>query len=214
MIITESLFEKRLKEANDKQSLAQLAEDVLERSLNNKSQAKLLYNRFEKMLDKGLNINTVVDETSCISLIQYGYTDYHLKTARLIFDRCGLPSVKEDGEETMLEWIESKVMYNYYNEDFTVKLYLLCLSYKEGENETVKMNKNLYPEMFNNGIQYTSTLDLREGIIPLDLDYTIFRNFENIDFCVEMIEQVKGYYGCWKMHIFDKKTKLELAVLS
>ena len=213
MNITETIFEKRLEEANDKQSLAQLAEDVLEQSLNNKSQAKLLYNRFEKMLDKGLDINTVVDEISCISLIQYGFTDYHLKTARLIFDRFGLPTVKDDGGKTLLEWIESKVMYNYYNDDFTVKLYLLCLSYTDGENELLKMSENLYPEMFSDGIQYTSTFDLHKGSQPLKRDYKLFRNFENIDFCIEMTEQVKGYYGCWKMHIFDKKTKLELAVL-
>ena len=213
MNITETIFEKRLEEANDKQSLAQLAEDVLEQSLNNKSQAKLLYNRFEKMLDKGLDINTVVDEISCISLIQYGFTDYHLKTARLIFDRFGLPTVKDDGGKTLLEWIESKVMYNYYNDDFTVKLYLLCLSYTDGENELLKMSENLYPEMFSDGIQYTSTFDLHKGSKPLKLDYKLFRNFEKIDFCIEMTEQVKGYYGCWKMHIFDKKTKLELAVL-
>lgn len=213
MNITETIFEKRLEEANDNQSLAQLAEDVLEQSPNNKSQAKLLYNRFEKMLDKGLDINTVVDEISCISLIQYGFTDYHLKTARLIFDRFGLPTVKDDGGKTLLEWIESKVMYNYYNDDFTVKLYLLCLSYTDGENELLKMSENLYPEMFSDGIQYTSTFDLHKGSKPLKLDYKLFRNFEKIDFCIEMTEQVKGYYGCWKMHIFDKKTKLELAVL-
>ena len=213
MNITETIFVKRLEEANDKQSLAQLAEDVLEQSLNNKSQAKSLYNRFEKMLDKGLDINVIVDEATCIFDLQYGYTNYHLKTARLIFDRCGLPTVKDDGGKTLLEWIESKVMYNYYNDDFTVKLYLLCLSYTDGENELLKMNENLYPEMFSDGIQYTSTFDLHKGSQPLKRDYKLFRNFENIDFCIEMTEQVKGYYGCWKMHIFDKKTKLELAVL-
>ena len=136
-----------------------------------------------------------------------------MKTARLIFDRFGLPTVKDDGGKTLLEWIESKVMYNYYNDDFTVKLYLLCLSYTDGENELLKMSENLYPEMFSDGIQYTSTFDLHKGSLPLKLDYKLFRNFENIDFCIEMTEQVKGYYCCWKMHIFDKKTKLELAVL-
>ena len=75
------------------------------------------------------------------------------------------------------------------------------------------MNKNLYPEMFSSGIQYTSTFDLHEGSRPLKPDYKVFRNFENIDFCIEMTEQERGYYGCWKMHIFDKKSKLELAII-
>lgn len=213
MNITETIFVKRLEEANDKQSLAQLAYDVLEDSKNNIPQAKLLYSRFEKMLDKGLDINIVIDEATCIFDLQYGYTNYHLKTARLIFDRCGLPTVKDDGGETLFDWIESKVMYNYYRSSFVVKLYLLCLSYMPKENTIITMSSNLYPEMFTNYINYTSAIDLREGSKPLALDYTVFRNFEKIDFCIEMTEQVKGYYGCWKMHIFDKKTKLELAVL-
>ena len=106
-----------------------------------------------------------------------------------------------------------ELMYDYYSNPFVVRLYLLCLSYMPEENTIITMSSNLYPEMFTNYINYASAINLREGSKPLALDYTVFHNFEKIDFCIEMTEQVKGYYGCWKMHIFDKKTKLELAVL-
>ena len=211
MRISETEFEKRLAEATDKDSLAQLAYDVIEASCDNKPRAKLLCSRFEKMLDKGLDINTIVDEQICINGLQYGYTDYHLEVARLIFDRCGLPMAKCDGE-TFFDWIEGKVLYNYYDCDFVVKLFLLCLSYVDEENELMKMNANLYPEMFDECTMYTSILFVKEPENPLKLNYKVFRDFENIDFCIEMLEQETGYYGCWKMHIFDKKSKLEIAV--
>ena len=139
------------------------------------------------------------------------YTDYHLEVARLIFDRCGLPVAKCDGE-TFFDWFEGKVLYNYYDCDFVVKLFLLCLSYVDKEDELMKMNANLYPEMFDECTMYTSIMFVKEPENPLKLDYKVFRDFENIDFCIEMLEQKLGYYGCWKMHIFDKKSKLEIAV--
>ena len=207
--ISNEEFETRLKRINDKQSLAQLAYDVLEASMDYKPQAKLLYGRFEKMLDKGLDINTTVDEMSCVWDIQYGYTDYHLKTARLIFDRCGLPASDCD-RESFLGWIQTKVDYDCYNCDYLVRLFLLCSSYMDKVDGLV-MKDDIYYEMMDDCYCYTSRQDIKEGSNPMELSYKIFRQIENIDYCVETTEQEFGYYGCWKMHIFDKKSKIKIA---
>ena len=95
---------------------------------------------------------------------------------------------------------------------FKKPLFLLCLAYTDEKFELMKMNENLYPEMFDECTMYTSIMFVKEPENPLKLDYKVFRDFENIDFCIEMLEQKLGYYGCWKMHIFDKKSKLEIAV--
>ncbi len=68
------------------------------------------------------------------------------------------------------------------------------------------MSENLFKEMFES--VYRSILD---GNTKLDLTPEIFKDIERYDFCVEMDEQKQGYYGCWKLHIFDKKSKIEVA---
>lgn len=89
-----------------------------------------------------------------------------------------------------------------------VKLFLLCASYME-KVEGLVMKTDIYHKMLHG--YYVSSYDINEGEKPLELTFKVFRNFENIDFCIEMLEQEKGYYGCWKMHIFDKESKIKIA---
>ena len=213
IVFTDDVFKSRLAQANDKESIAQLAFEIIEDSLANRQKSKTLHSRFEKLLDKGLDINIPhkeYDGGSCIWGIQYGYTDYHLKTARLIFDRCGLPSVIDDGGETFFQWIEGKVMYNYFDSYFLVRLFLLCLSYMDSY-DLIKFETNVYQKMLD-GL-YISSFDLRDGDGPLKLDLSFLRDYKNIDFCIEMEEQKQGYYGCWKMHIYHKKSRIKIATL-
>ena len=73
------------------------------------------------------------------------------------------------------------------------------------------MSENLYREMFSNDIVYSGATDISKGSLPLQLNHRIFKNTDFYDWCVEMEEQVSGYYGCWHMHIFDKESKIKIA---
>lgn len=209
--MTNQEFSTKLAQATTPLLLAKLAEDVIEESLDNRDNIPALQNFLEQirqLLDAGLNPNIIVDETLCVFDLQYGYTSYHLDAARMIFDRCGLPGIKtDDGEESFFSWIATKLNYNYYNCEYIVKLYLLCCAYTT-EETYLHFSPNLYAEMFDPCACYTS---VQETHTPLYLTAEIFKDIHKFDFSVEMLPQKKGHAGCWRLHIFEKESKIEVA---
>lgn len=55
------------------------------------------------------------------------------------------------------------------------------------------------------------------GEIPIKMlnnyPVSIFKNFENYDYEIEMLPQKEGYYGCWIMHVLDMRTGEKVARL-
>ena len=209
--MTNQEFSAKLAQANTPLLLARLAESVIEESLAKEDNLPALQDfvdRIRLLLDADLDPNIIVDETFCVDGLQYGYTDYHLDAAKMIFDRCGLPHAEtEDGDESFFSWIRSKVDYNYYNCEFMVKLYLLCCAYTT-EETYLQFNQNLCREMFDPRACYTSG---NEACTPLQLTAEIFKEIHRFDFSVEMLPQETGHYGCWRLHIFDRESRIEVA---
>lgn len=208
----DKLFYTRLENAKTQHEIAQLAYDLLQESLDcdiaSKFEAEIicLPQRVQKLVDKGLDANTLIDSESCIFDLQYGYTDYHLQAAKIIFENCGIPTVVDEDGDTFFSYIRSKIDYNYYNCEFLVKLYLLCCAYTD-EETYLRMEENLYEEMFEDS-EYISSFD---GKIPFNPTPKIFKDIEKYDYCIEMTEQKDGCYGCWKLIIYDKKSRIKVA---
>ena len=110
----------------------------------------------------------------------------------------------------MLEFLQSKVDYSDYNSDYIVRLFLLLGAYSDSI-ATLKMSENLYQEMFDEETNYCGAIDIHKESSPIQLDHKVFKNTNFYDWCIEMEEQKNGYYGCWHMHIFDKKSKVKIA---
>lgn len=122
------------------------------------------------------------------------------------FENCGIPTVVDEDGDTFFSYIRSKIDYNYYNCEFLVKLYLLCCAYTD-EETYLRMEENLYEEMFEDS-EYISSFD---GKIPFNPTPKIFKDIEKYDYCIEMTEQKDGCYGCWKLIIYDKKSRIKVA---
>ena len=204
------IFESKLSHAQTPEALAELAAELIEDSLEKKPTAlKVFLKQLEVLLDKGIDPNMTIDNTTFIYDLQYGYTRYHLDAAKMIFDRCGLPTVLDDEGLTFMQYIRSKMDYNYFGCDYIVKLYLLCCAYDTtGEPNGLTFRKHLYAEMFDPHKCYISAIDAET---PLTLSPAIFKNIHRYEHTVEMKKQKRGYYGCWALHIFDKKTRIEVA---
>ena len=208
--MTNQEFSAKLAQASSPFLLAQLTEEMIEDSFGKEDDVPALEAFLEQislLLDAGLDPNVVVDEVSCIWELQYGYTRYHLDAAKRIFDRCGLPTVLDDDMCTFFGYIRSKLDYNYYNCEYLVKLYLLCCAYT-AEETGLQFSPNLYAKMFDPLGDFTS---VREGDVPLHLTPEIFKDIHRFDFSVEMLPQEKNCYGCWRLHIFEKESKIEVA---
>ena len=206
-------FEMRLNLSQTKEEIAQLAYDLIEDSVTHHSEDKIdseiceFPEKIQKLVDKGLDPNIIIDEASCIFDLQYGFSDYHLQAAKIIFENCGLPTFEDEDGFTFFNSIRSKIDYDYYNSEFLVKLYLLCCAYTE-EETYLSMEENLYKEMFDNSCEYISA---RDGKTPFKITPKAFKDIEKYDYCIEMTEQIDGCYGCWKLIVFDKKTKIKVA---
>ena len=211
--MTDREFEERLQKANTPQEIALLTHDAIEDAIDweaGEQEKKLFVVRIRKLLDKGLDPNVKVEDSPCIWGLQYGCSDYVLDAARMIFEQCGLPTAKDDEGEDFVGHLESNISYNYYCDSFAVKLYLLCCAYGY-QDANLHFSPNLYQEMFDHTAPYASSAYLREGSQPLQLTPEIFKNIRRFDHMVEMLPQQKGYYGCWRLHIFEKHSKLEVA---
>ena len=196
-------FEKKLSLCVNEKDITILADEVFE-EINNGMDVVLAKSFVQQLLDNGLNLAGQPEDNDpwiCINSLAYAYNDDVLDIARMIFERCGVP-------EDFYSFIGTKVDYNYYNVPYVVKLYLLASAYLWETQETyIKMNENLYEEMFDPLSSYTS---LRPEHKKLTITPAIFKEIENYDFSVEMLQQEISHPK-WVIHIFDKESKIEVA---
>lgn len=212
--MTDQVFTEKLSQAQTPEALAELANELIEDSLGKKVTAlKAFLKQFDLLLDKGLDPNVLIEGNSCIDALQYGYSPYHLDAAKMVFERYGLPTVLGDMGLSFIQEVRAKLDYNYYDSEFVTKLYLLCCAYDtSGEETGLTFSDKLYPEMFHPFQVFISAYDLEEDSVSLTLSPAIFKDIHRFDHAVEMEEQKEGYFSCWRLHIFDKKTKIEVAV--
>ena len=172
-------FEKKLSLCVNEKDITILANEVFE-EINDGMDVVLAKSFVQQLLDNGLNLAGQPEDNDpwiCINSLAYAYNDDVLDIARMIFERCGVP-------EDFYSFIGTKVDYNYYNVPYVVKLYLLTSAYLWETQETyIKMNENLYEEMFNPLSSYTS---LRPEHKKLTITPAIFKEIENYDFSVEI----------------------------
>lgn len=196
-------FKTRLTQCNKEKDITILSDEVFE-AINDGMDISLAKSFVQQLLDKGLNPEGQPDENDdwiCINSLAYAYNDEVLDIARMIFDKCGVPT-------EFHSFLGTKIDFNYYNVPYVVKLYLLASSYLWEHEETyIKMSENLYEEMFNPMYSYTS---LRPECKKLTLTPAIFKEIEKYDFSVEMLQQEVGKPK-WLIHIFDKENKIEVA---
>ena len=196
-------FENKLSLCANEKDITILAVEVLE-GINDGLDIALAKSFVQQLLDKGLTPEGQPEDNDpwiCINSLAYAYNDDVLDIARMIFEKCGVP-------EDFYSFIGTKVDYNYYNVPYVVKLYLLASAYLWETQETyIKMSDNLYEEMLDPLSSYTS---LRPECKKLTLTPAIFKEIEKYDFSVEMLEQEISNPK-WVIHIFDKKSRIEVA---
>lgn len=210
--MTDEKFYAELDAAKTPKKLAELGITVMEESLGIYGNKENLYERFEIMLEKGLDPTMEINEESVMNWLIYGYSDVHLDVAKMIFDKIGVPEIIGFDDEYIsfekeLMW---RIDFDCYTCEYDVKLFLLALAYTE-PLEYLQFNENLYKEMFSQ-MSYTSRKDISEESEPLVLTQEIFKDIHRFDYTIEMLEQKENFYGCWRLRIFDKKTKIEVAV--
>ena len=198
-------FNQRLANAKNTDELAKLAYDALD----DIEHANILTDKIKLLLDAGLTEYGLVDGEPWFWVLIYRETAQHLQVAKFILEKINILHIKYD-DETMLEFLQSKVDYSDYNSDYIVRLFLLLGAYSNSI-ANLKMSGNLYQEMFGEEIIYSGAIDIHKESSPIQLDHKVFKNTNFYDWCIEMEEQIKGYYGCWHMHIFDKKSKIKIA---
>lgn len=196
-------FKNRLTQCNKEKDITVLTDEVFE-AINDGMDISLAKSFVQQLLDKGLNPEGQPDENDdwiCINSLAYAYNDEVLDIARMIFDKCGVPT-------EFHSFLGTKIDFNYYNVSYVVKLYLLASSYIWEQEETyIKMSENLYEEMFTSHC-YTS---LQKEYTKLTLTPNIFKEIEKYDISVEMLEQQICKCGKWVIHIFEKESKIEVA---
>lgn len=200
--MTKDDFDIRLSQCAGEKDITILASDVFEAICDGLDIA-LAKSFVQQLLEKGLNSKGQIEENDdwiCINDLAYADNDDVLAIARMIFDKCGVPS-------EFYSFIGAKIDYDYYNVSHVVKLYLLASAYLwETEETYIKMSDNLYEEMFTSHC-YTS---LQKDCKKLTLTPAIFKEIEKYDFCVEMLEQ-EICIPKRVIHIFDKESKIEVA---
>lgn len=196
-------FEERLSKCTEEKDVTILADEVFE-AINDGLDISLAKSYVQQLLDKGLNPAGQPEEDDpwiCVNSLAYAYNDKVLDIARMIFEKCGVPL-------EFFSFIGTKIDYNYYNVPYVVKLYLLASAYLwESEETHIKMSENLYEEMLDPLKSYTS---MQPECKKLTLTPAIFKEIEKYDFSVEMLKQEAGHPN-WVIHIFDKKSKIEVA---
>lgn len=196
-------FENKLSLCKTEKDITVLADEVFKEMIEGLD-ISLAKSFVQQLLDRGLNpAEQPEDNDPWISIksFAYMYNDEALDIARMIFEKCGVPL-------DFYSFIRMKVDYNYYNEPYVVKLYLLASAYLwESEETYLKMSENLYEEMFDPLAGYTC---LEPECKKLTLTPAIFKKIEKYDFSVEMLEQ-EFCHPKWVLHIFDKKSKIEVA---
>lgn len=175
-------FEERLFQSKSKRDLAVLAYDCI---WSDHEEYHLLPYRISRLLDAGIDINDFAcDDEPWTWELLFTPTKYHLKAAKIIFERNGVPDAVCDGE-SFFDYLNSAIRFDSYSNSYRVRLFLLVCAYMENSPSCLKM-------MNDNNVE-------------------ILKYIDKFDYCVEFEKQASGFYGCWKMHIFDRKSKIEVA---
>ena len=207
--MTDEEFRAGLSAAKGKNDLTRLMSEVFETASEGGNTAE----RVNMLIDAGFDPRDTVEDASAAASVEYGYCESALSAARVWFGRLGLPDVlyadmPEDNDYAA--HLRSKIDYNYYRSDYVVKLYLLVTSFLPEDAETyIRFHENLYEEMFDPEAGYTSP---RSGSKPCRLSCRIFRDVERFDFMIEMTEQERGLAGCFRIHIFERNSRIGVAV--
>lgn len=207
-------FEARLAQCQTERELAVLADTVLEELAEEDCEADNFpeqtvdwakYRYFiQQLLERGLNPAVAPEEDeerTCIDYLMYVYDDAVLEIARMIFEKCGVPT-KFNG------YLGSKMDLNQYDCPQTVKLYLLASAYLwETEETYLQMNENLCVEMFHGGYLWMWP---EQDEHRLELTPAIFKEIEKYDFSVEYLPRT-DHRAKWMFHIFEKESRIEIA---
>ena len=110
---------------------------------------------------------------------------------RLLLERGGNPNIDSDAE-SLFDYVAFRVAYDDYDYDYEFAHVAQCW--------LVLM---AFGGRFRDG---TIPLTMLNGHAP-----EIFRNFERFDYEIEPLPQEPDKYGCWRMRIYDKATKEEVA---
>jgi len=194
-------FEKKLAMCDDENDLADLAKEVCD-SLLSGLKVPLAKQFIARLLESGLKITTESENSGFLDSLMYVYNQKALEIARMIFEKIGVP-------DSLFARLQFKVDFDCYNAPYVMKLYLLASAYVWETKETyIKMSDNLYEEMFDPSKCYTA---LEKEHTKCILTPVIFKKIEKYDFMVEMLPQ-KISRPERVIHIFDKESKIEVAI--
>ena len=194
-------FERKLAVCSDENELANLAEEVCDALLSG-LKVPLAKQFIARLLESGLKITAESENSGFLEPLMYVYNQKALEIARMLFEKIGVP-------DQLFTHLQFKVDFDCYNEPYVMKLYLLAAAYVWETKETyIKMSENLYEEMFDPQECYT-TLESKHK--KCTLTPAIFKKIEKYDFMVEMLPQ-KISRPERVIHIFDKKSKIEVAI--
>ena len=146
------------------------------------------------LLTFGLNPNTIVHYDNVLwNTMWIDAPNVAASTLRLLLENGGDPNhCMSPEDETIFEFISSKVSYDEYTHDcfHTVQCWLLLMA---------------YGACFRNNEKIPLTMLGGHSI-------EIFKNFELFDYLIEPLPPEPGTYGNWTMHIFNTETKERVAV--
>lgn len=151
-----------------------------------------LLESLQQLLNHGLDPNVCVGEDADNVMWDLQFVDtpnIGASAMRLLLENGADPNLKlPPEEESVFDWLDFAVSYDSYTYVYMVQCWLVLMAYggcwEDGKIPLTMLNGN--------------TMD-------------IFKNFERYDYSIEMLPQEPGYFGCWIMHIFDKRTKEEVA---
>lgn len=153
-----------------------------------------LLNSLQMLLDNGLDPNVYIGKYEENVMWELQYVDAPNIAAaamRLMLENGADPNrIVPSEKESIFQYIDFKVSYDSYTHEdfFTVQCWLVLMAYggcwSNGEIPLTMLNGN---------------------------DVEIFKEFENFDYWLETLPKEPGHYGCWIMHIFDTRTKEEVA---
>lgn len=151
-----------------------------------------LLESLQQLLNHGLDPNICVGEDADNVMWYLQFVDtpnIGASAMRLLLENGADPNLKlPPEEESVFDWLDFDVSYDHYTYVYTVQCWLVLMAYG-GCWE----NGNIPLTMLNGN------------------KVDIFKNFEHYDYSIEPLPQEPGYYGCWIMHIFDIRTREEVA---
>lgn len=161
-----------------------------------KMHSTYLLRSLKLLLKLGLDSNDIyASENILWNIKDVDLQDVGPSALRLLLEHGGNPNLQdpEGSSQNLLAGITDDVEYNYdnyvYEIDHMVKYMLVLIAFgahwPDGE----------------------TPLTIKEGYDP-----AIFKNFEEYNYrIVPLLQSTESCYGCWIMHIYEKKTGIEVA---